>query len=63
MPPNVKGSEKMNKSAVIMEDDKMTTIVMKNGCGTKTVSTKDGITISAIGDQPIKVYMQDLVNL
>ena len=53
----------MNKSAVIMEDDKMTTIVMKNGCGLKTVSTKDGIIISAIGNKPIKVYIQDLVNL
>lgn len=53
----------MNKSAVIMEDDKMTTIVMKNGCGSKTVSTKDGITISAIGNKPIKVYVQDLLDL
>lgn len=53
----------MNRSAVIMEDEKLTTIVMKNGCGCKTVSTKDGITISAIGNQPIKVYIQDLVNL
>lgn len=52
----------MNKSAVIMEDDKMTTVVMKNGCGCKTVSTKNEITISAIGNQPIKVYIQDLIS-
>jgi hypothetical protein len=53
----------VNKSAVIMEDDKMTTIVMKNGCGLKTVSTKDGITISPIGNKPITVSIPDLLNL
>jgi hypothetical protein len=48
----------MSKSTVIMEDDKVTTMVESHNSGTKVVMYNDRTVFSSIGKEPIKVVFE-----